>query len=58
MCLLEGVAVTPEMPSICYKCCLYLSTCLPVICDGLLVGIECSNDNYCEFCSYFEECGK
>lgn len=58
ICLLEGARVTPEMPSLCHKCCLYLSTCMPVIEDGYLMGIECDNDNYCEFCVNYEICGK
>lgn len=59
MCLLEGLTVTPEMPGICYKCCLYLNTCMPIVSEGMLVASECTEiENYCEFCSHYEECGK
>lgn len=59
MCLLDGMPISPEMPGVCHKCCLYLSTCLPIIKEGILVGTECSdNDNYCEWCPNYESCGK
>ena len=59
MCLFDGKPISPEMPGVCYKCCLYLSTCLPIIKEGILVGTECSdNENYCEWCPNYESCGK
>ena len=56
MCLLEGKTVTPEMPGVCHKCCLYLNTCSPVVDNGYLTGAECDYF-YCEDCPYYEECG-
>ncbi len=56
MCLLQDQPITPEMPSRCRRCNLYLNTCLPIIQNGYPVGAECDTD-YCEFCSLYEECG-
>ena len=60
MCLLEGRMITPEMSGICYRCCLFLHTCIPCIgSEGILIGTECNNmENYCEFCENYEICGK
>lgn len=59
VCILQGRSISPEMPGICSKCCLYLNTCLPTILNGFLVGTECSeDDNYCNWCPYYEICGK
>jgi hypothetical protein len=57
VCILQGQSVTPEMPGNCYKCFMYLSTCSPVIENGYLTGAEC-DENYCEYCLYYETCGK
>lgn len=56
-CILQGQSVTPEMPGYCYKCYLYLNTCSPIIENGYLTGAEC-DENYCEYCPYYEVCGK
>lgn len=56
-CILQGCPVTPEMPGICVGCGLYLGTCLPVIWNGWLSGAECDED-YCQFCSHYKECGR
>ena len=57
VCILQGQRITPEMPGACSKCNLYLSTCLPMILNGFLVGAEC-DDDYCCNCPHYEECGK
>jgi hypothetical protein len=55
-CVLHGRNITPEMPSPCKKCSLYLNTCMPLIQNGFIYG-ECDFD-YCEWCSsdICEEC--
>lgn len=59
MCLLEGQKLAPYMPGYCTEhCVLYLSTCIPWIENGLLTGCECTGDDYCCECPYFEDCGK
>ena len=55
MCLMQDKAVTPEIAGVCAKCCLYLSTFMPVVQYGYLFG-ECDNDYCCE-CPYIEDCG-
>lgn len=55
MCLLQGRSITPELAGVCFKCCLYLSTCKPIIDHGFLFG-ECDYDYCCE-CPYIDECG-
>lgn len=57
VCILQGQRITPEMPGACSRCSLYLSTCLPMILNGFLVGAECDYD-YCCDCPHYEECGK
>ena len=56
ICILQGKQVTPEMPSTCNQCALYLNTCSPVIYNGYLTGAECDM-NYCEYCPVYEDCG-
>ncbi|MBP1561171.1 MAG: hypothetical protein J6C96_08030 [Oscillospiraceae bacterium] len=56
ICKYDGVTITPEMPSCCRCCPLYLEACMPVIWNGYLCGAEC-DINYCEYCPYFDECG-
>lgn len=57
MCLLEGVAITTDMPGYCSSSCvLFLNTCLPRISEGLLTGCECYGDDYCSFCPVYEDC--
>lgn len=60
MCLLEGQSLRPELPGHCTEyCALYLSTCIPVIRDGMLDACECRNgDSYCGECPFYCECGK
>lgn len=57
VCILQGQAITPEMPGICHECILYLNTCVPVIEYGYLTGSECDM-SFCEFCKNYEECGR
>ena len=58
MCLLEGKALSPEMPGHCTESCsLYLSVCVPIIENGMLSGCECVGDDYCMECPLYEECG-
>lgn len=57
VCILQGQSVTSDMPGVCCSCSLYLNTCSPIIEDGYLTGAECDMD-YCEFCIYYEICGK
>lgn len=59
VCILQGRRIAPEMPGVCHRCCLYLNTCMPSIDNGYLVGTECAdNDNYCDWCPYYEDCGR
>lgn len=59
MCLLENQMLAPFMPGHCTEhCVLYLSTCVPWIENGFLIGCECAGDDYCCECPYYEECGK
>ena len=57
VCVLQGRAIDPETCSVCKECTLYLTTCNPVIRDGFLVGAECDFD-YCQYCPYYEMCGR
>lgn len=57
VCILQGQSITPEMPGNCPKCKLYLNTCIPIINNGYLTGSEC-DDDYCQYCPYYEACGK
>ena len=57
MCLLEGMAITSEMPGYCSTSCdLFLHTCLPKVSLGLLTGCECCGDSYCNDCPVYDAC--
>lgn len=59
MCLLEGKAITPEMPGHCSETCsLFLCECMPRISEGMLTGCECCGDDYCNECPVYEACFK
>ena len=54
MCLLEGKAITPEMPGHCSETCsLFLCECMPRISEGMLTGCECCGDDYCNECPVY-----
>lgn len=54
MCLLQNKPLYPEIAGICNKCCLYLSTCSPIVDHGMLFG-ECDMD-FCDECPMYEDC--
>ncbi|MDF2950706.1 MAG: hypothetical protein K0S18_289 [Anaerocolumna sp.] len=55
-CLLQGIHITPVMPSPCNRCSLYLNTCMPLIVNSYICG-ECDYE-YCEWCDaeIYDEC--
>lgn len=57
VCILQGQSVMSEMSGNCHECSLYLNTCIPIIKNGYLTGAEC-DESYCEYCQYYEECGR
>ena len=53
MCRMNYQPVNADS-SPCGKCLEDLTTCMPIVVNSFLFG-ECDTD-YCEWCSYYEEC--